>query len=143
MKKIVFVSPADGEIIESPDIKLLRILILYVDNYWTFGSGQGEFTFKEKDKDRQLLITFDKDWGFHVEFQSNHEPTQVSLGKGDYDTTVSPYIGGNSWVLPTIFFITREETLLVVDHFLKTGERAPSIHWGNSSEINWHYGYEG
>jgi hypothetical protein len=137
-----FCSPADGDIIENPDISFLRILILYVGKeYWNSGAGQGYITYVKDNKDQQLLITFDQDWGFYLEFQSNQEDTQVTLGKGNFENTVSPYIGGNPVLLPTKFFITREKALLAIEKFVKTGDRTNQITWGKESEQNWHYGY--
>ena len=140
---ITFRSPADGDIIKNPDIAFLRILILYVgEEYWSFGSGQGEFTYVENDINNEIVITYSEGLGFFLEFDSNNEPVHVSLGKGNFEDTVSPEVGGDPWLLPTKFFVTHEETLLVIEEFLKTRERTSQITWGIESEQNWHYGYE-
>lgn len=143
MKIVDFYSPPYAEVISKPDLRLIQILILYVDaEYWTAGPGQAWFDYRDNDKNCQLILTFHTNHGFHVRYE-DEKSIKVSLGEsGDYEHSVKTYVGGDPWILPTKFFVTREQTWQAVEEFCTTGNRTDVITWGDNREIKWHYGYE-
>ncbi len=144
MKIIDFYSPPYAEVIGEPDLRLIKILILYVDaEFWTAGSGQAWFTYLDDDKNYQLVLTFHTDYGFHVRYKVEGESIKVSLGEsGDYEHSVETFVGGDPWILPTKFFVTREQTWQAVEEFCTTGNKTDTITWTDNRDIKWHYGDE-
>lgn len=138
---IKFISPPDGNIIKNPNLEFLEILILYGESlYWNAGSGQASIELENNNVESYLTLTFDIDYGFQIEYKKDGEPFYVSLGEGDFETTVSPYVGGDPWLLPTKFFISREEAWDVVAYFCETGLRSDETTWGKLQDQNWNYG---
>lgn len=141
MAATVFWTP-EGDEIENPTPEYLKEKILQADEYyWSIGSGQGWITFRTPDKSTKLVITFDPTNGFCLEYRSTKEPSHVSIGQGDFEHTVSPQVGGDPWLLPTKFFVSRKDAWQALSEFLMTGERTSKINWAVQKEIDWQYGY--
>jgi len=142
MKQTKFFSPPYGDVILNPDLLFLEILVLYVnDEYWCSGSGDSYIEYEDEAKTSRIEILFSLEYGFYLRFQAWQEDYH-SLGLGDFTNTVTVYVGGDPLLLPTKFFITREQALLVVKEFCQTGKRINKINWGKDEDINWNYGFE-
>jgi len=142
IKHIEFISPADGDVLQNPDVLFLKILIMYVnEEFWCSGSGVTELNYQDQKLKSYLEIYFNVEFGFYIRYKSWQEDYH-SLGLGDLVNIVSVYVGGDPVLLPTKFFVTREEALLVVKEFCQTGKRTDKINWGKDQDINWHYGYK-
>ena len=114
------------------------------EEFWSAGSGQGWLEHFKENKKSTLLLTFHKDYGFHLEIKFSESPPLVSLGEGegDFEQTVKTHVCGDPWILPTKFFVTRGQTWQAVEQFCKTGTKTDAITWGDKRKINWHYGYD-
>ncbi len=133
-----FFSPPDGKIFKNPDLGFLKTLILYAESlYWNSGAGQANIDIETDGKTRHLILTFDVNFGFMLEFHILGEPIFVSLGDGTFDESTTVYIGGVPEEFPSKFFITREEAWEAVEYFCETGELCDEITWGKLEDQNW------
>jgi hypothetical protein len=141
--KVIFTTPPYGDEIVNPDLRFIEILILYVNNeYWCAGPGQAWLDYKTDKLTYKLVLTFDINYGFYLEYKDAKEDKFSSFGKGDFEHSVTVYVGGDPWILPTKFFVSRNEAWLAVKHFCETGEMYGEITWARSSDVDWHYGME-
>ncbi len=80
--------------------------------------------------------------GFYLEYIDQHSVFYVSLGNGNFEDTVTVYVGGEPLVLPLAFFVSREAASAAVEEFCNTGQRSDVLIWKDRNEVNWYYGYK-
>jgi hypothetical protein len=142
MSSIEFFSPPDGDTLTNPDRDWLKKLVVEPSrNYWNSGAGQASLKWHGDNGATELLLVFDQDHGFSLEYIDQNKVYYVPLGDGDFDHTVKVYVGGEPVVLPTKFFVSKERTWVAVEQFLKDGNRSNDLNWARRSELKWHYGY--
>jgi len=137
MKKIEFTSPADGDVINDPNIDMLKILFLYVGKeFWNSGSGDNCIDFYENETETRLQILFSEPHGFYLRYMAKgkdfHSSTEL-----DYSAITTIHVGGNPLVLPVKFFIAREKAFEIVQYFCSSGERLTSHTWIENANVTW------
>mgnify|MGYP002625507595 FL=1 len=125
--------------VSSPE--LLRSLVLQGDeSYWCGGSGEGSFEAEIESETAMLSLLLKEPYGFLLQY-GTYESTDdfVAISSTDYSTTIEASIGGNPWVVPTAFFVSREQAYHAVEEFCRTGQMSKSLRWGKLSEQNWEF----
>lgn len=64
----------------------------------------------------------------------------VSISSTDFSTTVEASVGGNPWVVPTGFFVSRQKAWEAVEEFCRSGQMSKSLTWGRLAEQQWDSG---
>jgi len=128
-KHIHFVSPTDNEYILDPSFEFLSILILHVgEDYWNKGTDSAYIYYKE-DLPSGLEIMFNKDLdGFYLQYSGADGLYHSHTDKLE-DKFVSINLNGVLEKLSSRFFISRQQTILVIKHFLETGNRLDMNLW--------------
>ena len=130
MATLLFNTPPHGIDIESPDVRFLELLVLYVnEEYWSAGPGQAALTYEDNEKRTMLVLTFHLNQ-FYLEYHTESEPTSISF-RGDTDgcEIITPFVGGNAWPLYSSFFVDRNQTWAVIDEFCRSGNKTNKIDW--------------
>lgn len=145
MIKLEYNSPIpEGDIVDAKDSdvrELLRIVLDAGSEYWGSGSGQGWLRFTgDTEKRTQLLLSFNSNHGFFLEYVDSDKMRSVSHGSGNFQKKVVVYLGGDPRVVPEKFFVPREVAWEAVKEFCSTGKRSEKATWGGSQ--GWDYMWE-
>ena len=97
MLKLEFVSPPNGETVTNPQLTWLKNLVFNKGRtYRNAGAGQGGITREEDGKKLDLTITMDPKFEFYLQFRIPNEASYDSIGNGNFEESITVYVGGRS-----------------------------------------------
>jgi hypothetical protein len=136
--KITFRTPSGQEQFD-PALAMLRDRVLNGDeDYWCVGSGDGSLEATLESGTAVLSLVLKEPYGFLLRY-GTYDSTDdfVSLCFTDFSTTVEASLGGNPWIVPAGFFVSREKAWEAVVDFCRSGHMSRSITWGRLDEQRW------
>lgn len=135
---IAFTSPSGTKQL-NPSLTILRDLVLRGDeSYWCVGSGDGSLEANLECGTATLSLILKEPYGFLLQF-GMYDSTDdfVSINSSDFSSTVEASLGGNPWVVPANFFVSREKAWEAVEEFCSSGKMSKSLAWGRLAEQQW------
>ncbi len=141
MRDIKYRTP-NGPDITNPTMEMLREKILHGDEkYWCVGSGAGSLETNLGSETVSLSLILKEPYGFLLLYGMDDSWDDfVSISSADFSTTVEASLGGNSWIVPTGFFVSRQKALEAVEEFCRSGQMSKSLTWGRLAEQQWALG---
>jgi hypothetical protein len=96
--------------VTNPQLNWLKKLVLKEGRtYWNAGAGQGSLTRQEEGKTEILVLTMAPKLGFYLQFSIDDEVSYDSIGEGNFEESVTVYVGGDPWILTTAFFVPKSK----------------------------------
>jgi hypothetical protein len=139
MTEVVFVVPADGSEVASPDIDWLRDMVLHGGkDFWCSGSGQGWLKHPEGP---ELLLAFAAGHGFFPQYIGCQRDHWIAFSKTRDNARVPVWIGGDPIIVSGRFFVSPEIACATVEEFCSSAQRAPQVSWMRQSDVDWSFGY--
>jgi hypothetical protein len=110
--------------------------------YWCVGSGDGSLEAKVGSGIVALSLVLKEPYGFLLQY-GMYDSTDdfVSITSTDFSTTVQASLGGNPWVVPTGFFVSREKAWEAIEDFCQSGQMSKSLTWGRLADQQWDSDY--
>jgi hypothetical protein len=145
---LVFRDP-DGHVVPSPALTFVCAMVENDAAYW--GSGSSSAGLFAHDKPlvgadgglvinpgvRQLAVAYKQPYGFHLQFSVMFDQTDVAISRDDYSRTTSLDLGGEPWIIPVAFFVSKEEALEAIQEFYRTGTASKKLRWVNLDQQTW------
>jgi hypothetical protein len=128
---VVFTAPV-GQEYTNPDPSWISELIQSRGGeYWASGSGDAGLRFqKEGETQAEMILVIREASGALVHHLYNGEARDYVMSATLFaQGEVTVKHSGNSWTLPSKFFVSREEALDAVQQFLLDGSRTERGRW--------------
>jgi hypothetical protein len=138
MMAIKFKPPNQPEIYNPPMEMLQHLILQGSEEYWCIGSGEGSVETELTANALSLILK--EPYGFLLLFVTPSGNDFVSISSTDLSTTVKVWMGGNPWVVPTAFFVSRPKAWEAVEEFCRSGQMSKSLKWGRLAEQQWDFG---
>jgi hypothetical protein len=138
MPKLSFFSAIDGDVIQNPNIDLLRILILYVGSeYWCSGAGESVLKFNESENknNSELTIRYYNNLGFALGFSAWQE-NFYTFNEGNSDSKCTVYVCGEPYYMPQNLFVDASDAYEIIKYFCETGKKHTNYAWIDSSHFD-------
>jgi hypothetical protein len=124
---------------QDPPLGVLRQRILHGDDkYWSVGSGEGVIEADVAGQTVTLSLLLKEECGFLLQYGAYDSTDDfVTLGPPDYSVTVEVWIGGDPWIVPVAFFVSREKAWEAVQEFCHFGKMPQCVEWGRLADQRW------
>jgi hypothetical protein len=136
---IVLYEPS-GRVTNDPAAEYIReALVEEGDDYWSLGCGQLSLNFEPGGVDREMIVTPDDAWRFHLDYVADGDDMDwYTTRNGDHSAPpVTVQVSGEAHLLPGDSFLTAEHAWQAVETFMRDGSRDPRLTWARRSKFVW------